>query len=135
MDWTYTNDPEHVPRDKLRELVGDTNSLDKQLSDQTIAELLGKYGTTGNALYEAAIEACETLAAKYARDQIEWTGDETNSPALKVDNYLKLAREYRKQLSEKGKEGKARKPGFNRTTFGKSAQFSRSSKYPGYGSG
>lgn len=131
MDWTYTSSPATVPRDKVRELVGDTNPNDKQLSDQTIAELLAKYGTTGNALYECAIEACETLAAKYARDQVEWTGDETNSPAQKVDNYLKLAREYRKQLSTKGKEGRPRRPKFNTETFDKDPQFSRSSDYPG----
>ena len=50
----------------MRLKIGDTVSEDPQLSDEEIAYFLGS-GTGSGAVQKASIDACKSLAARYAR--------------------------------------------------------------------
>ena len=60
----YTDDPGHVLADKMRFLVGDTNTARPELSDSEVDFLLSEEG--GDAA-RAAARAAEALAAKYVK--------------------------------------------------------------------
>lgn len=128
MSWTFTNDPENVPRDALRSAIGDTNTNDQQLTDEQLAYLLGRHDDN---IIEAAIEACAQLAAKYARDAAEAVGDLQQQLFQKSQNYLSLAREYRKQLNDENTEETPRKPGYSLTAIQRTPLFKRGITYPG----
>lgn len=62
MAFTYI-DPSSGNRDKVRFLIGDTDSTDFHLSDEEIAYLLSTWNTN---VYDAAIAAAELIAGQYA---------------------------------------------------------------------
>jgi hypothetical protein len=62
--WTYTGDPNVSDRDKVRFLIGDTDTTDQLLSDEEIAWALDN---TDDSIYQAAHDLCVSLAAKFAR--------------------------------------------------------------------
>ena len=78
------------------------------MTDEELAPILAD---NVNDLITAAAEACEEIAAGFARDAVSYVGDLNNSPALKVDNYLKMARAFRKRLDGQGKKARPRRPG------------------------
>lgn len=59
----YSDDPEHVPADQVRFLLGDTNNEALAITDSEVAYLLASEG--GNPL-RAAARGAEQLAGKYA---------------------------------------------------------------------
>lgn len=63
MTWTYSGDPSSHDRDKVRFLVGDTDTTDQLVSDEEIAYLLTEAGDP----YRAAHDACMAIAAKFTR--------------------------------------------------------------------
>lgn len=128
MTWTFGNDPEHSSRDALRSAIGDTNKDDQQLTDEQLAYLLGRHDDN---ILEAAIEASTQLAAKYARDAAEAVGDLQQQLFQKSQNYLSLAREYRKQLKDENTEETPRKPGYSLTAIQRDPLFKRGITYPG----
>lgn len=85
MAWTYNplilSDTDHV-----RLLIGDTKSTDPQLQDEEIDFLLTEHG----AVRSAAIAACRTLAAKYARLCDKWVGDLKILASQKQLHYTRL---------------------------------------------
>lgn len=62
MTFTYV-DPGANSRDKVRFLIGDTDSNDQHFSDEEVAYLLS---TWGNNEFDAAIAGAEVLAGRYA---------------------------------------------------------------------
>lgn len=94
--------------EKLRRMIGDIKVDDPLMTDEELAPILAD---NVNDLITAAAEACEDIAAGYARDAVSYVGDLNNSPALKVDNYLKMARAFRKRLEGQGKKARPRRPG------------------------
>lgn len=64
MTWNYTNRPETVDRDKVRFLVGDTDSCDQLVTDEEIAYAIAKFPTK---LELAAAFVLRALAAKFSR--------------------------------------------------------------------
>lgn len=88
MSWTYTGEIVST-RDQVRFLIGDTIASDPQLTDQEVEYLLTTYVTVG----KAAIAACRTLAAKYARYSDKWVGDLKILASQRVKHYLDLAKE------------------------------------------
>jgi hypothetical protein len=62
MAFTYI-DPSSGNRDKVRFLIGDTNSTDYHMQDEEIAYLLS---TWGNNVYDAAIAGAEIIAGQFA---------------------------------------------------------------------
>lgn len=64
MAWTYTGDPAHSDRDRVRFLIGDTDTNDQLLNDAEIDWILTE---AGDSIYQAAHDACHTIASKFAR--------------------------------------------------------------------
>lgn len=92
MSWTYTNNPTGSIRDALRLAVGDTIETDPRLSDEEVEHFLGLYP---DSLDLAAAKAAEAIAARYSSMAVSYVGDLDNSPHLKAEYYLKLARQLR----------------------------------------
>ena len=92
MTWTYTNNPAESSRDALRLAVGDTIENDPRLSDEEVGHFLGLYP---DSLDLAAAQAAEAIAARYSSMAVSYVGDLDNSPHLKAEYYLKLARQLR----------------------------------------
>lgn len=63
MTWTYV-DPNTSDRDKIRFLIGDTDSSDPLLSDEEIAFTLSE---AGGSVYQAGHDSCYAIAAKFSR--------------------------------------------------------------------
>lgn len=100
---TYTSDPAHVPADKVRLYVGDTNNTKLDLSDEEVAFFLAD--NNGNAL-RAAAAAAEALAAKCSGEAEDKTVGPlrlANRRQSKSDRYMRLAKLlWSRALSEKG---------------------------------
>jgi hypothetical protein len=108
--------------EKLRRMIGDTNSADPLMTDEELAPILAE---NVDDLITAAAEACEEIAAGFARDAVSYVGDLNNSPALKVDNYLKMARAFRKRLEGQGKKARGRRPGWSSAARARTQIFTR----------
>lgn len=97
MSWTYTNNPAGSRRDALRLAVGDTIENDPRLSDEEVEHFLGLYP---DSLDLAAAKAAEAIAARYSSMAVSYVGDLDNSPHLKAEYYLKLARQLRSRAKQ-----------------------------------
>ena len=97
MTWTYTNNPSGSSRDALRLAVGDTTENDPRLSDEEVEHFLGLYP---DSLDLAAAKAAEAIAARYSSMAVSYVGDLDNSPHLKAEYYLKLARQLRSRAKQ-----------------------------------
>ena len=97
MSWTYTNNPTGSSRDALRLAVGDTIENDPRLSDEEVEHFLGLYP---DSLDLAAAKAAEAIAARYSSMAVSYVGDLDNSPHLKAEYYLKLARQLRSRAKQ-----------------------------------
>ena len=75
MSWTYT-DPNTSDRDKIRFLIGDTDSTDPLLSDEEIAFTLTE---AGGSVYQAGHDSCYAIAAKFSRMKVDENGFKTLS--------------------------------------------------------
>ena len=121
MAWTYAGMPFLDPPttqsyiDSVRFLVGDTDTTDQQLQDGEIIGLLTQNATsTSNgfttppgsvttfpvvgqsySVYEAAIMACTTLAAKYSRRVAMTVGDLSKSAGDMAKHYIELRKTLR----------------------------------------
>lgn len=102
MTWTYSGDPSSSPRNELRYLIGDTDTADKQVQDEELDYHLTK---NGNNAVSAAIDACEALAAKYARRVNREVGDLRIESERLMDHYIKLAKRLQKNKSIRGAAG------------------------------
>ena len=97
MSWTYTNNPTGSSRDALRLAVGDTIENDPRLSDEEVGHFLSLYP---ESLDLAAAKAAEAIAARYSSMAVSYVGDLDNSPHLKAEYYLKLARQLRSRAKQ-----------------------------------
>lgn len=92
MTWTF--DPAlSTARDKVRLALGDTDTNDQQIPDESIAAMLAAYGDDVGA---ASVALAESLAAKYARlaSDISVDGASFDYSAL-VENYRQIATRLR----------------------------------------
>ncbi len=98
MAWTYGADPTNSDRDAVRLLIGDTDTNDQQLQDSEIEYFLSAYGSTGSGrVAPAAVDACDALVAKYAR-QADVTNQGLSVKAgQRYEHYLALAKQLRDQ--------------------------------------
>jgi hypothetical protein len=87
MTWTYGGDPSESDQDKVRFLVGDTDTADQQIADEEIAWLL----TEEPGAYHAAAAAARAIAAKYARQVDKAVGDLRLSASQRAAHYQALA--------------------------------------------
>ena len=121
MTWTYTNNPGESSKDALRLAVGDTIEDDPRLSDEEVNHFLSLYPGSLNL---AAAEAAEAIAARYSSMAVSYVGDLDNSPHLKAEYYLKLARQLRSRVEE-AEESIAASPGASSQALQRGALFKR----------
>jgi hypothetical protein len=121
MTWTYTNNPGESSKDALRLAVGDTIEEDPRLSDEEVEHFLSLYPGSLNL---AAAEAAEAIAARYSSMAVSYVGDLDNSPHLKAEYYLKLARQLRSRQVE-AEESLAASPGCSSQALQRGALFKR----------
>jgi hypothetical protein len=121
MTWTYTNNPGESSKDALRLAVGDTIEGDPRLSDEEVNHFLSLYPGSLNL---AAAEAAEAIAARYSSMAVSYVGDLENSPHLKAEYYLKLARQLRSRQVE-AEESLAASPGCSSQALQRGALFKR----------
>lgn len=126
MTFTYTNSPATVRRDRIRRMIGDTLSADPLLSDEELADFMEQH-PDDDVL--CAAEVCEAIAAGFARDAVSYVGDLNNSPALKADNYLKIARALRKRIEAEGSEQRPVRPGYSSEAISRGPALRRGSCY------
>lgn len=92
MAWTYSGDPASSDRDKVRFLIGDTDSTNQMLQDAEIAYLLS---ANDDDPYMASVMGCRSLATKFASkaDYSRSVGDLSISTqyGATADRYAKLA--------------------------------------------
>ncbi len=94
--WSYTGNPSDSTRDKVRFLIGDTDTGDQQLQDEEIDAML-----TDNAdnAYTAAIACAEVLVARFSRYVTKSVGDLSISYGERVTNYKSLLGQLRMRSS------------------------------------
>lgn len=101
MAWTYGGDPSANNRDKVRFLIGDTDTNNQLLQDAEITFLLDQWNTNA---YVAAAHACDALAAKFAAksDYSKSVGDLSISTQYgqQADRYRALGAQLRAQASQ-----------------------------------
>jgi hypothetical protein len=126
MSWTYTNNPGGSTRDALRLAVGDNIEGDPRLSDEEVEHFLSLYPDSMNL---AAAEAAEAIAARYSSMAVSYVGDLDNSPHLKAEYYLKLARQLRSRevVVEEAEESIVAAPGCSSEALHRGAIFKRGS--------
>lgn len=88
MTWTYV-DPNNNARDKVRFLIGDTDSTEPLLSDEEIAFTISE---AGGSVYQGGHDACYAIAAKFSRmAQSKSVGDLSISYADRAAAYAMQA--------------------------------------------
>lgn len=87
-DWRYDSKPDSVPRDQVRELVGDTDQHTKLVSDTTIELALETQG--GNTRL-AASKVAEKIAARFIKDAISKSGKDYSRTIDRARLYQDLA--------------------------------------------
>lgn len=92
--WHYTGQPQTVPRDEVRLLVGDINPKDKLLTD---GEILYALARTTN-VYAAAARCAEALAALWSRD-VDRSIDDVQS--IRLSQRADAMRSLAVQLADK----------------------------------
>lgn len=101
MAWTYDGDPSANNRDKVRFLIGDTDSSNQLLQDAEITFLLDQWNTNA---YVAAAHACAALAAKFAAksDYSKSVGDLSISTQYgqQADRYKSLGAQLLAQAAQ-----------------------------------
>lgn len=97
MTWTYV-DPSRYERDAVRFEVGDTFSKKQIVTDEEIEYALVKEGS----VLGAAARVCESLAAKYAREEITRTAAFTTDKTSISKKYLAMATRLRKRATGAG---------------------------------
>jgi hypothetical protein len=92
MAWSY--DPTlATDKDRVRFMIGDTDTDDQQLQDEEILFLIEQYDT----LYGAAAAAANALAAKNARYADKWVGDLKILASQMSRAYRELADRFSRQ--------------------------------------
>lgn len=95
MTWTYSGDPSASDRDKVRFLVGDTQTADQLVTDEEIAWLLSE----ASGVYPAAVMACESIAAQFARLADTQVDDGRVSLSQRAKGYRDLAATLRSRVA------------------------------------
>jgi len=96
MSWSYSGNPAASTLDKVRWLIGDTDTSDQQLSDEEINAALV---VSGDDPYTAAISCVEALIAKYSRKVTKSMGDLSINYGDIVANYRSLLGDIRRRAT------------------------------------
>ncbi|MCP4878321.1 MAG: hypothetical protein GY896_22945 [Gammaproteobacteria bacterium] len=95
-DWSYDSKPQDIPRDEVRELVGDTDKNRKLVSDTTIDLALE---SQNNNTRLAAAKVAEKIAARFMKDAISKSGKDYSRTIAIAESYQNLGERLIKQSS------------------------------------
>jgi hypothetical protein len=91
MAWTYSGDPSTSDKDKVRFLVGDTDTDDQLLNDAEINYCISQ---AGGSIYQSAHDAAYAVAGKFSRMATSKSvGDMSLSYSDRAKAYFDLANE------------------------------------------
>lgn len=96
MSWSYSGNPASSTLDKVRFLIGDTDSTDQQLSNEEINAALAD---TADSPYAAAVICIEALVSRYSRLVTKSIGDLSISYGDKAKNYRGLLGDLRRRAT------------------------------------
>ena len=96
MSWTFENDYS-LDRDKIRLLVGDTDTNEQLVADEAIAWALTEEGN----IYLAAAIIAESIASTFARKADTSVGDIKINCSTMASNYMAKAADLRKRANKK----------------------------------
>lgn len=96
MSWSYSGNPSSSNLDKVRFLIGDTDTTDQQLSDEEITSMLAD---NSDNPYAAAIACAEGLVSKFSRKVQKSVGDLSISYGETANNYRTLLGDLRRKAS------------------------------------
>lgn len=95
MTWSYAADYS-LARDRVRLLIGDTDSTDPLITDEEIAVYTtGAFAQSNDYLAAAAV--CDAIVAKMSRRADMSTGNSSVSLSQQVAQYERKARELRRR--------------------------------------
>ncbi|HPT61615.1 MAG TPA: hypothetical protein PLN81_08480 [Bacillota bacterium] len=95
MTWSY--DPNlTTPKDRVRFQIGDTIQTDQLLQDEEINFVLLQ---KGNDELRAAVECCEVIATKFARQADSTMGKTSVRASQRSKAYTDRAKQLRKRIS------------------------------------
>lgn len=94
--WSYSGNPATSAMDKVRFLIGDTNSSDQHISDEEINAMLAD---NANDAYSTAIACTEALISKFSRYVTKSIGDLSISYGEIVSNYRSLLGDLRRKAT------------------------------------
>lgn len=101
MTWSYSGNPTSSDLDRVRFLIGDTDTTNQLLANEEINWLLSE---ANNAVYVAAFNACRSLSMKFAAksDYSRSVGDLSISTqyGAAADRYAKLAASLQQQATD-----------------------------------
>jgi hypothetical protein len=86
-------------------------------------------GNSGENVVLAAAEACEALAARFARDAVIPAANLGQSQASKAETYLKLARQLRERAGVEKSEQPVLRPGCDSRALARGPRFYRGACY------
>ena len=89
MAWTYSQNPAHSLRDRVRFIAGDTDENDQMASNEEIAWLIDEVGGSPYQLARYLLVVC---AAKYARLADQSSGDLSVSLSQKAEGLREQAK-------------------------------------------
>lgn len=91
MSWSYSGNPADSTLDKIRFLIGDTDTTDQLLNDEEITYLITE---SGGSIYQAAHDAAYAIASKFTRMASSTSvGDMSISYSDRGSSYYILAKE------------------------------------------
>jgi hypothetical protein len=97
MTWSYN--PVKTAKDKVRLLIGDTNTCDQLLQDEEISYLLEQYN---NFPENTGIQCCELIIAKLGRRADETVGSVSKSFSQQAAGYFKTMEMLRTRVGLNG---------------------------------
>lgn len=94
MTWSYSGDPASSDLDRVRFLIGDTDTVDQLVNNEEVNWALGEF-----PIYIAAAELSEAIAAKFSRKVDKSVGDLKISFSKQAEQYSKKAKQLRNRGS------------------------------------
>ena len=121
MSWTYSGDPLNSRLDRIRALIGDTNSQEPLIDDEILLWLMEQNPND----YKVASEACSVIATRFSREADLEVGDLALRFSQIAQAYRQAALEFAAKASSFLEVGTPILTASNKTPLFKIRQFDR----------
>lgn len=99
MSWSYSGDPKSSDLDRIRFIIGDTDSTEPIMQDQELAYLISEYGSNDNMLMYQSFMRAATL---FARDIKRSLGPHSEDPTERLKYFKDMTAQYKSKLTATG---------------------------------